>query len=317
MPAAPEQLDTRIEVVTAENIAFHYRLAGPFRRALAYLIDLVLRLALVGSVWFIVFLVSLTGLFAGIEIWGFSIAFAMILHFLLDWFYGGLFEGWLMRGQTPGKWLCKLRVVSIAGQPITPWQGILRNVLRSADALPVITIVPDLLVLPLYQVGLIATMFNRRYQRLGDLICGTMVVVEQSQQLYGVARVAEPAAVALAAELPPRMEITRSLARALSAYVQRRLSLSPGRRAEVSRHLGEPLRQQFGLPRGTSHDLLLCAMYHRAFIADRPEDHVGHSPFASPFRAAAVRAAASELEVPRTMSLGVTESTEEEATIAP
>ena len=38
------QLDTSIEVITPENISFEYRVAGPFRRYLAYLIDLALRL---------------------------------------------------------------------------------------------------------------------------------------------------------------------------------------------------------------------------------------------------------------------------------
>jgi uncharacterized RDD family membrane protein YckC len=38
-----EQLNTTIRVVTPENIAFEYRIAGPSRRFLAYLIDLMLR----------------------------------------------------------------------------------------------------------------------------------------------------------------------------------------------------------------------------------------------------------------------------------
>lgn len=38
------QLDTYIEIVTPENIAFQYRVAGPFRRLPAFLIDLAIRL---------------------------------------------------------------------------------------------------------------------------------------------------------------------------------------------------------------------------------------------------------------------------------
>ena len=41
--AAPNALDTTIAVVTPENIAFEYQLAGPFRRLPAYLIDLAVR----------------------------------------------------------------------------------------------------------------------------------------------------------------------------------------------------------------------------------------------------------------------------------
>jgi hypothetical protein len=33
--------------------------------------------------------------------------------------------------------------------------------------------------------------------------------------------------------------------------------------------LGEPLRVKFNLPPQTSYDLLLCAVYYRAFVAER------------------------------------------------
>ena len=37
------------------------------------------------------------------------------------------------------------------------------------------------------------------------------------------------------------------------------------------RLLDDPFVEQYNLPSQTSHDLLLCAMYYRAFIADRVE----------------------------------------------
>lgn len=54
----------------------------------------------------------------------------------------------------------------------------------------------------------------------------------------------------------------------------------------MARYLAEPLLEQFGLPPDTSHDLLLCALYYRAFISDRAEDSevsgvFGESPFAA------------------------------------
>ena len=54
---------------------------------------------------------------------------------MLSWFYVGLFEA-LWNGQTPGKRLMGIRVVSVEGQPITPFQAILRNILRVVDAQP-------------------------------------------------------------------------------------------------------------------------------------------------------------------------------------
>lgn len=110
-------------------------------------------------------------------------------------------------------------------------------------------------------------------------MCGTMVVVEEPLPLYGVVRVSEPAALRLAAELPANFEASRGLARALSAYVARRPAIGPARRAEIARHVGEPLRIRFGLPPSTSHDLLLCALYHQTFIADRSPVEASSSPF--------------------------------------
>jgi hypothetical protein len=141
---------------------------------------------------------------------------------------------------------------------------------------------PPLLIFPTYLLGLLSTAMNDRFQRLGDLAAGTMVIVEEPQRHYGVARVNEPEAIRLAAELPAKIAISRSLARALSSYVQRRQAFPWRRRAEIAMHVAEPLRVKYGLPAGTSHDLLLCALYYRAFIADR----VDEAPVATPFAAA-------------------------------
>ena len=60
-----------------------------------------------------------------------------------------LFETFL-NGQTPGKYVLGLRVLTDNGQPINGMQATLRNLLRAAD-----------LFLPL--VGLIVMALNRKY----------------------------------------------------------------------------------------------------------------------------------------------------------
>jgi hypothetical protein len=116
-------------------------------------------------------------------------------------------------------------------------------------------------------LGLVTMMFTDRYERWGDLAAGTMVIVEDRQALRGVVAVSEPGVAELAAALPVNFIATASLARAISAYVERRRLLGAGRRGEVARILGEPLCQKFGLPADTNHDLLLCAVYQHSFIA--------------------------------------------------
>lgn len=248
-------LDSTIHVVTPENIAFEYRLAGPFRRLPAWLFDtFVCRAAQI----LLAFVFMLT---IGMVSPGLALFMWFISLFIIDWFYGILFETFL-NGQTLGKWVFGLRVLSANGEPINGLQATLRNLLRSADALFGV----------FGSVGLIAMTMNRRYQRLGDLVAGTIVVIEERRWLTGVAKLDDPRAIQLAAYLPPNFVVARSLARGLSTYVERRRFFTPPRRREVARHLAEPLLERFGLPPDTSYDLLLCALYYRTFIADRSQD---------------------------------------------
>jgi uncharacterized RDD family membrane protein YckC len=269
-----DQLDTRIEIITPENIAFQYCVAGPFRRLPAYLIDFLIRV-----LTFITLAFTLSFAFgmAGLGMTGLGLALMSL--FVLEWFYGGLFETF-WNGQTPGKRMMGIRVLSVEGRPINGWQAVLRNFLRAADALPVIAYP---LSLPLFQFGLASSSMNDRFQRLGDLAAGTMVVVEEPRRQFGVIRVTEPVAIKLASELPASFEVTRSLGRALSIYMQRRLTFAWQKRIDIARHLAEPLRQRFGLPADTNPDLLLCALYYRTFITDRAEEARGASPATAAF----------------------------------
>ena len=250
--AKPEKLDSIIRVVTPENIAFEYRLAGPFRRLPAFLIDF----AIVILINFLV--IFLYGLTVGFVSGGLATFLMLVTWFAVFWFFGGLCETFL-NGQTPGKWLLGLRTLTYDGQPISALQAIMRTLLRAAD-----------LLMPL--LGLAVMMFNRRFQRLGDLVAGTIVVVEERHWLTGVAKLDDPRAIQLAAYLPPNFVVSRSLARALATYVERRKFFSPPRRREVAKHLAEPLLAKFGLPADTSYDLLLCSLFYRKFIADRGDD---------------------------------------------
>lgn len=272
-----EQIDSVIRVVTPENIAFEYRLAGPFRRLPALLIDW----AIIGAAFFIISFITLltVGVFVS---GGMAVAIMALAFFALYWFYCGIFETY-MNGQTPGKRLTGLRVLTTEGQPINAMQAITRNLFRGADLLPYMPC-----------LGVIVMSLNSRSQRLGDLVAGTMVVIEQNSWLTGIARLEDPRAIQLAGFLPPNFVVSRSLARALATYVERRRFFSPLRRREVAKHLGEPLLVQFGLPPDTSYDLLLCALYYRTFIADRGEDekrlaeaHAAanmQTPFQAPFQ---------------------------------
>lgn len=268
-----DQLDSRIRVVTPENIAFEYRLAGPFWRLPAYLIDLAIRLAVMVAIYLITFLTmvlfGLAGVFSA-GIFSFGILLAMVVWLVMAWFYGGLFES-LWNGQTPGKRMMRLRVISADGRPINALQAVLRNILRAVDALPIYFLAPEA-VFPTYLLGLAVAAGSRRYQRLGDLVCGTIVVIEERSGLTGVERIEGDAIERVAAMLPAHWRASRTLTTVLSRYVERRKYFGPARRAEIARHVGSLLVERLGLPPDTDHDALLCALYRQTFLDLRAEE---------------------------------------------
>jgi uncharacterized RDD family membrane protein YckC len=244
-----EPLDTTVRLVTPERIAFQYPLAGPFRRAVAYLIDL----AIMGVLCVLALLTSLAVSLGTISGLGLFLA----AFFVLNFGYGASCEA-LFNGQTPGKRVVGIRVVSDQGVPITGAQAMLRNLLWAFDGLWPFAYLP----------AVACMLLTRRFQRLGDLAAGTMVVVEERPRRAGVARVAEPEVEALLPWLPARVAAGPELARALADYVGHRRRFGKARREEMAAYLAVPLRGRLGLPPGASGDAILCALYHRVFLED-------------------------------------------------
>jgi len=252
-PAAPGldggPLDTTVRLVTPERIVFLYPLAGPFRRLFAYLIDQALLAALVGGAAVASMILSLGSPS------GFGLLF--VAFFALTWGYGAGCEAFF-NGRTVGKRALAVRVVSAQGVPITGAQAVLRNLVGAVDGL-----IPFA-----YMPGLASMLLTSRFQRLGDLAAGTMVVVEERVRRSGVVRVEEEAVTALLPWLPVRIAAGPDLARALSDYVKRRGRFRAALREEMAGPLARPLREKFGLPASASSDAVLCAVYHRVFLGE-------------------------------------------------
>jgi uncharacterized RDD family membrane protein YckC len=237
-----EPLDTTIQIIAPENISFSYRLAGPFRRLPAVLIDVLI---CVVSIWAVGTLLFFLGLQAGVGLF-----FAFL--FLLVWGYGGICETYL-NGQTPGKMAMRIRVISTEGLPIDAQQAILRNLLRVVD------------IAMYFLVGGVAFLFTRRFQRLGDLAAGTMVVIEEKRRLRAVRQVSDPRIDQLLADLPATFEPDATMAEAIAGYIGRRDLLGHARRREVANHLAQPLIRKLNLPASTDPDWLMIALYKRVY----------------------------------------------------
>lgn len=191
-------LDTIREVHTPEGVALRLPAAGPVPRALAWAIDLMIRLSILMACSVLLAVLGRAG--TGIY---------LLVLFLLFWGYPIMCEG-LFNGQTPGKRAMELRVVATDGAPVGWLASFVRNLLRTVDMLPFG-----------YAFGLIASLGDPWGRRLGDMVAGTMVVhaprersrpVVPTQSLHAPAvalRPAEQAAVIAFGERAPMLTAER------------------------------------------------------------------------------------------------------------
>jgi len=148
-------------ITTPENVEFHFELAGVTARGLAWAIDaVVLTVAILTLACAVSIVTPLLG--------GIAEAVLYIAVFTVQWGYATLLE-WRWRGQTIGKRVLGLRVLSDRGVPIDFMAAAIRNLVRVVDSLPVF-----------YLVGGAAALLSGQSRRLGDLAAGTIVVRERS-----------------------------------------------------------------------------------------------------------------------------------------
>ena len=253
-------LDTDVAIETPEHIVFRHRVAGPARRALAHLLDLLICYGIVFVIAIVVIL-AIAGA-AGFgdtveETAGIGVGFIFIVLFCAQWIYFAAWEA--IKGRTPGKMAAGLRVVTTTGRPIGTSHAILRNLLRAADMLPFG-----------YVAGLVSMTISRRFQRIGDLVAGTIVIVVPRNVRSGVARIWPPAQPAELAALPGEVAFTADERAALELFLRRRGTLGPAREDELAQMIIGPISRRFGF-RLPDASRTLALLYDRALTDGRDE----------------------------------------------
>lgn len=197
--------DTRITLETPEGTDLPLYPAGFWVRTLAYSLDWLIRAAAVLALSMVL---SSSGI---------GQAVSLIAYFLLEWFYPVAFEVW-RNGQTVGKKMLRLKVIHDDGTPITFASSLIRNLLRAVDWLPLF-----------YVTGIVASVCNRQFKRVGDLAAGTMVVYAHPQaqqpQLDDVGSHPVPAGIDTEEQ------------RALLAFAQRSATMTDARQHELANML--------------------------------------------------------------------------------
>jgi uncharacterized RDD family membrane protein YckC len=196
-------LDTSYRVEIPGGIELEAQVVGPIPRFLAFSIDFVIRALFL-------FIAAI----ASIPFGKLGFAFWFIFWFLIEWFYPVLFEVF-RRGQTPGKKILGISVVQDDLTPVTFGTSLLRNLLRTADFLPFF-----------YLFGLVTMVSNRRFQRLGDLAAGTLVI--------SVRESAKPAAIDNITPLAPATSLLRNEQTAMVDFLHRSQQLSLPRQQELA-----------------------------------------------------------------------------------
>lgn len=185
-------MSREVLITTPENIALEYELAGLGTRFVANIIDILLQLLLILGTSLVVGLLGVALIALGVStghnafaafirsLGEFTEAGLFILTFLIFWGYYIYFElKW--NGQTPGKKQMGLRVIREGGYPVNGYGATMRNLLRVIDFLPLF-----------YCVGIFSILLSANYQRIGDLVGGTLVVKQRApQSLAGLLRVAQ------------------------------------------------------------------------------------------------------------------------------
>ncbi|HTF97935.1 MAG TPA: RDD family protein [Cellvibrio sp.] len=196
-------LDTRHSLETPEGALLPLTPAGFGVRTLAQLLDLLIRFGVTMVIFMVLSLLGRMGL-----------GIALILTFLLEWFYPVYFEV-ARNGRTPGKKWMGIRVVNDDGTPITFGPSLLRNLLRVVDFLPMA-----------YLIGIISSLCNRQFKRLGDLAAGSMVI-------YDAPALREPS-FEVRGQMPVPADFSTDEQRALLAFAERSKYLSAERQSELA-----------------------------------------------------------------------------------
>ena len=154
------------------------RIAGPGTRSLAFLIDWQIRLLVALA---LILVAAVSQLLPGIPrgpirvVWVVADVLALLTYFL----YHPVLEV-LMRGRTPGKRKAGARLVTVEGATPTAGSLLMRNLFRLIDGLP-----------GFYMVGLGCCLFTDNRVRLGDMVAGTVLVLEEGDASKSLARLSE------------------------------------------------------------------------------------------------------------------------------
>ncbi|MBD0383662.1 RDD family protein [Paenibacillus sedimenti] len=254
-------LDKELTIITPEQVQLQFHTAGLGSRALAHLLDTLILLIVNGIL--LLFVIGISRLYAGEwlpAVADYMIAISIILFVVLNLGYFVCTEAF-MGGQTPGKRVIGLRVLQNNGQSATLLSIIIRNLFRLLDMLPTS-----------YFLGAVVMLFSPRDKRIGDMVAGTIVVIEARSERMNRRRRIEKALSKWKLALPhmeleesKRQSITSDDWQLLQAWIERLPTMHNVRLQQlavpISQHFARKLEHNLsGQPNPAAY---LIAIYDR------------------------------------------------------
>ncbi|MBA2941999.1 RDD family protein [Paenibacillus sp. CGMCC 1.16610] len=248
-----EPLDREVTVVTPEQVQLQFQTAGIGSRAAAHLLDSVILIFV--NVLLFVFVILVSRLYSGSwlpDLADYLLAITIVLWIVLNLGYFVCSEAF-MGGQTLGKRWLGLRVIQNNGQSATLLSIIIRNLFRLLDVMPLF-----------YFVGMLSIFLSSKDKRIGDMVAGTLVVVEarferikrRKQLEKAIARKNYPEIVMGHIEEAMRQGITAKDWQLLQAWIERVPTMSDARLAElaapIAHYFAEKLEQDSAIAQDAS-----------------------------------------------------------------
>lgn len=230
-------LEKEVSIVTPEQVRLEFPTAGVGMRAIAQLIDMLILFALY---------IALAFAYIFVENSDYGIAALLIIGAAGT---GGYYVGceYFMGGQTVGKRAVGIRVFQKEGRNVGLLVVVIRNLFRLIDMLPVG-----------YFLGMVVVMSSSEDRRIGDMVAGTIVVVEKEKERLKLRKKINKQIDRWRVSLP-RQQLDEGSRRAvaysdwvlLAAWAERLPFVSPQRLAQ----LGQPISQHFASRIGVAKDI--------------------------------------------------------------
>jgi uncharacterized RDD family membrane protein YckC len=228
-------MQEELPIDTPEQIALHYDIAGIGSRFCAAIIDFIILTLIMVAGMFVISNLGLVNIFNQ-KFNNWLIALLNMIIFALSWGYYTFFE-FISNGQSPGKRLLKIRVITEGGSSVSFAASVIRNLVRIVDFLPV-----------LYGVGMIVMMLDTKWRRLGDIAAGTLVIKEHTE--LSPTQFGPYVATKTHFTYADRIQLDQVTARKLSLireYLSRRHTLPATPQYELARAIAKPIAEKMGI----------------------------------------------------------------------